>query len=89
MAALSGQLMVNPATIDWLKENMWSPIHAIGRYAMTSSSAVNPSRAIALCAVAIRFRCDSIAPFGWPVVPEVYAMIAVSSAPPCATSRSK
>ena len=31
VAALSGQLVVKPATIDWLKENMWSPIHAIGR----------------------------------------------------------
>ncbi len=71
MAALSGQLVVKPATIDWPKENMWSPIQAMGRYAMTSSASVRRSRSMALRAVSIRLRCESIAPLGCPVVPEV------------------
>ena len=71
MAALSGQLVVNPATMDWAKENMWSPTHAIGRYASTSSASPSPSRATAFLAVTIRFRWESMAPLGCPVVPEV------------------
>ena len=31
VAALSGQLVVKPVTMDWPNENMWSPIHAMGR----------------------------------------------------------
>ena len=68
---LSGQLVVKPVRIDWANENMWSPIHAIGRYATTSSLARRPSYAIAFRPVTIRFRKDSMVPFGWPVVPDV------------------
>jgi len=57
--------------MDWAKENMWSPTHAIGRYASTSSASRSPSRATAFVAVTIRFRWDSMAPLGCPVVPEV------------------
>ncbi len=71
MVALSGQFVVKPATMDWLNENMWSPIQAMGRYAMTSSEASSRSRSTALRAVSMRFRCESIAPLGCPVVPEV------------------
>ena len=27
----------------------------------------------------VRLKCESSAPFGWPVVPDVYSMTAVSS----------
>lgn len=50
---------------------MWSPTQAIGRYDKISSRAVRPSLAAAFLAVTIRFRWDSVAPFGVPVVPEV------------------
>ncbi len=71
VAALSGQLAANPAMIDCAYEKTWSPTHAIGRYDRISSSGPSPSKRAALRAVTIKLWCDSIAPFGVPVVPEV------------------
>src|SRR5947208_1020036 len=60
--------MANPVTMDWAYEKMWSPTHAIGRYDRISSSLWRPSNAAAFRAVTLRFRWESIAPFGTPVV---------------------
>src|SRR2546427_10120482 len=82
VAALSGQLMANPVTMDWAYEKMWSPTHAIGRDDRISSSLWRPSNAAAFRAVPLRFRWESIAPFGAPGVPEVEQMMAAASARP-------
>src|SRR2546422_6600093 len=43
VAALSGQLAVNPTMIDCAYEKTWSPTHAIGRDDRISSAGASPS----------------------------------------------
>jgi len=67
----SGQLIVKPAICHSQYENRWSPIHAIGRYDSTSSSAVRRSNSTPPRAAAINAAWVRHTPFGLPVVPEV------------------
>src|SRR3989475_11756580 len=82
VAALSGQLMANPVTMDWAYEKMWSPTHAIGRYDRISSSLWRPSNAAAFRAGPLRFRWGGIAPLGAPGGPGGEQVIGAAAARP-------
>jgi hypothetical protein len=71
VSGFSGKFTVNPVSSALERHIICSPIHARGRKETNSSVPNLLSTSIRFAAMLRRFRNDSIAPFGKPVVPEV------------------
>ncbi len=65
---------------------VWPNAWNSGSAPRTTSSECRPSRSIATCTLRPRLSCVSSAPFGFPVVPDVYRITAVSSPATSTTS---
>jgi len=89
VSAVSGKFIVSPPMSVMPTPQIWSTIQAGGVMESQFDPMPMGVASIHLRAMAVKFRCESIASFGRPVVPEVWIMTATSSGRPRQSSDGK